>query len=495
LKQIFKSPCQLAPEKAKLEAELTMNFYYLISVIGSRVLNLLAVVLFSYFLSAKEFGQFTIVATNALLLHLIAFSWITSSLWRDASRAQREVVPSVIARSVKYGSVIVAPCLGAAPLAFFWLEPGGRYLIFILLLAPLILLIEMAAVGLNAQRAHQDYSLLGFFRGALALVLGAVFVLLGYGLIGALSGQLLGIALALAALRSVRAMPKGAWGMALNWNEIGPQIRFGLVSALALNLYMFGNSLCRNLIAFNLGEAEAGYFSLAADVFYAPVALFATSLSLSSIPDLYEAHGPQGGSDDLKNGKQQSADFITSNFAVTLPYAVGGAMTAPHVARLLLGSETAQFIAPIAGFAAIQGASFALFSTLTTLALTQGRIKLALLMSLSILGAIALALGFAAHQNSLFAYAQATTAATLLLTTGFLFFCQSIFAIKLPIGEIVKIVISSCMLLSAVWICMMLFSSRWSLFPAVLLGAAAFVGTALLLRSNVVRGLIRLKIN
>lgn len=472
-----------------------MNLYYLISVVGSRIFNLLTIVLLSYFLSAKSFGQYTIVATNAMLLHLFVSSWITNSLWRDASIASEQATSSIIARSIKYGFAVVAPLFAVVPLAFFWLATDVRYLVFILLIAPSILFIEIAAVGLNARREHRDYSLLNFFRGAFSLIVGMMLVLLGQGVTGALAGQIFGIALALLAIGSVRAMPKGALAIPLNWQEISPQIRFGLISALALNIYMLGNALSRNLIALNLGEAEAGYFSLAADMFYAPVALFATSLSLSSIPDLYETHGNKNSPDIFENGKTQSVHFIMSNFAVTLPYALGGAMTAPAVARLIVGSEMVKFVAPIAGYAAVQGACYALLSTLTTLALTQGRVRLALVMSLSLLGAIGFALGLAAHENSLVAYAQATTAASLLLTTGLLFLCQRAFAVKLPFFEIGRVIIASCVLYLVVWTCMLMIPASWSLYPAIVLGGAGFVGSALFLRSDVVRGLIRLKNN
>uniref|UniRef100_UPI00375231C3 oligosaccharide flippase family protein n=1 Tax=Undibacterium sp. TaxID=1914977 RepID=UPI00375231C3 len=124
-----------------------MNLYYLISVVGSRIFNLLTIVLLSYFLSAKSFGQYTIVATNAMLLHLFVSSWITNSLWRDASIASEQATSSIIARSIKYGFAVVAPLFAVVPLAFFWLATDVRYLVFILLIAPSILFIEIAAVG------------------------------------------------------------------------------------------------------------------------------------------------------------------------------------------------------------------------------------------------------------------------------------------------------------------------------------------------------------
>jgi O-antigen/teichoic acid export membrane protein len=472
-----------------------MNFYYLISVIGSRVSNLLTVVLLSYLLSGDDFGRYTIVVTNALLLHLVASSWITNSLWRDASIALDGDASSVIARSVKYGLITVAPMLAFVPLALLWLKPEGRYLIFVLLLAPLVLFVEMAAVGLNARRAHREYSVLNFLRGAISLLIGIILVLLGQGLIGALLGQVLGIMLALAALRGVRAMPRGGLFVGLNWHEISPQIRFGLISTLALNLYMLANALSRNVVAIDLGEAEAGYFSIAADMFYAPIALFATSLSLSSIPNLYSAHGNKGDLDFTKDGQQRSSWFVTANLAVAIPYALGGVLTAPAVARLILGSTMAQHVAPIAGYAAVQGASFAFLSTLTTLALTQGRINTALVMSFAALGAFALALVYASHQNSLIAYAQATTAAILLVSVGGLFCCRDAFAVELPLIELGKIVIASVILFGVVCFSLALIPNSFSLYISVFLGSCAFLGSASLLRSNIVRSLLRINNN
>lgn len=469
-----------------------MNLYYLLSVIGSRSLNLLTAVVLSYLLTSKEFGQFSLVLTNALLLHLIASSWITNTLWRDASKAKAAQFPAVVAHAIHYSAPLVVIALAAAPLSFLFLQPSAAYLAFILLLAPLILCVELASVVLNADRQHRDYSLLSLFRGIFTFAIGVGLVLLGYDLFGALAGQLIGILLALLLLGSVRAIPKHASSGGIGWRDAAPQIRFGIVSALALNLYMLGNALCRNVVALSLGEAAAGHLSLAADMFYAPVALFATSLSLSSIPDLYQAHGDHT-EQAVEEGRQQSAKFIVSNLAVALPYAVGGAVTASAIVRLVLSDSAAQFVAPIAGYAVVQGACFALFSTFTTLALTQGRIKLALALSLGALIAIATALLIASSHDSLLAYVRATTAVLLLLTICTLLLCRAAFGVRIQVGEIVRLVAATVVLFAAAWLSMMHLPPHWSLFPAILFGGGGFIVSALLMRSGIVSELIRLK--
>jgi O-antigen/teichoic acid export membrane protein len=467
-----------------------MNIFYLFSVISSRFVNLLTVVVLSYFLSAKAFGQYSLVTTNALFLHLIFTSWISSSIWRDVSNSGVGDGTKFVAAAVRYSLVAGAVYTVVLGVALFILRETDRYILMALVLAPLTLAIELSLVVLNSQKKAREYSFLSFLRGILCLMLSLGFMAVGWGLAGALAGQLLGIFVSLILIRSVRTMFFGDHSAPLIWSELTEKFKFGLISTVALNIYILANALVRNFIALKLGESEAGYFSLASDMFFAPIALFATSLSLSSIPTLYQTANTAS---EAKN--QHASDFLMTNLALALPYAGGGAILGPQLASLILHGSTATSVSLIAGYGAIQGAGFALLSVVTTLALTSGRLRTALGLSLTIIGLILASLFLATAIGTLENYAIAVTIVVVLICLASLTFVQSLLDVRLPKLELLKILISSSAMLAFLLISFQTQMGILRLMLTITAGCAIYLILSLALKTRSVGILLHLKAN
>jgi O-antigen/teichoic acid export membrane protein len=467
-----------------------MNIFYLFSVISSRFVNLLTVVVLSYFLSAKAFGQYSLVTTNALFLHLIFTSWITNSIWRDVSKSGVGNETKFVAAAIRY--TWVAGCAYAIflAIAFFALRKADQYILAILILAPLILAIELTLVILNSQKRAREYSLLSFLRGIICLALSLGFIAIGWGLAGALAGQLLGTFISLILFRPVRNMFGREHAAPMLWSEIDEKIRFGVVSTIALNIYMLANALVRNFIALKLGESEAGYFSLASDMFFAPIALFATSLSLSSIPVLYQTAGTTS---EAKT--QHASDFLMINLALALPYACGGAILGPQLARLILHESTATSVSTLAGYGAIQGAGFAFLTAVTTLALTSGRLRIALGLSLSIIGSILVSLFLAGAFGTLENYAIAVTIVVVLMSIASMIFVQNLLKVALPKLEILKIVISSFAMLAFLLISFQTQMGILRLVLTISAGCTIYLILTLTLKTRSIGALLQLQSN
>lgn len=277
----------------------------------------------------------------------------------------------------------------------------------------------------------------------------------------------------------------------VSWADTATQLKFGLISAFSLNLYLMGNALCRDLILLGLGEAEAGYFSLSADMFYAPIALFATALSLSSIPELYRS----AGNDAVPS---QAADFIAGVVAVSIPYAMAGVFLGPSVVNLFLGSDTSAHISQIAPHSIIHAACFCVLSTQTTIALTQGRLKVAVglpVATLALLASVLLGTSFILGPDgiSLLGYAKAVTITLLPVAIAVLLASRALFQVSIPWGECLRVFGASaamCLVLAALAKLPLPFAP----FPAIVLGGVTFVGAAWLLGSRVVRNLVRVSV-
>ena len=465
-----------------------MNIYYILSILVNRMFGVLTVVALSYLLVPNDFGIFVLVLTNALLVHIVCSSWISSSSLRDISSLTGADQDARISNAVGYAAILSLLPISAALILFLTGVEKLYYISMTLILAVTILFYELVLVINNARGRSRNYGVITFARSFLTFGLSLSLTLMGFGLWGAIWGQIAGTALTVLAGPSSWTIWRNVRLRQISWRDVPPQLRFGLVSAFAFNLYLMGTALCRNFVVVWLGEAEAGYFSLSADIFYAPIALFATGLSLSNVPDLYRLASSG-------EGRSQSSDFVAGVLAVAIPYALAGIFVGPAIPPVFLGSDVSGHISEIAPHSIIQAACFCVLSTQTTIALTQGRMKIAAglpIVTLAVLAGILVGTSFLLGPDgvSLLRYAEAVTFGTLAVAIGVLLVSSPLLQVPILWGECLRI-LGASLAMSLVLAGLDRYPLPFAPLPAILLGGATFVGAAWLLGSRTVRNLMR----
>jgi O-antigen/teichoic acid export membrane protein len=468
-----------------------MNAYYVVALVIGRFFGVLTVIALSYILSSRDFGIFVLVITNALLMHILVSSWISNSSWKDVSSLSGKDREIRISNSLGYAALLSLFPLSAAAILLAIDIDKFQYVALTFILAVVTLFYELVLVINNARGLSRDYSVITFSRGVLTSGLSVSVAYWGLGAWGAVWGQIAGTVLTIVCRRSFWSLWSHIELRDISRTEIGAQLKFGLISAFALNLYLMGGALCRNFVLLWLNEAQAGYFSLSADIFYAPIALLATALSLSAIPDLYRSAGNE-------TGASHASDFLAAVLAVSLPYALAGVFLGPSIASLFLHPNMSGHVSQIAAHSIIQAACFCVLSTQTTIALTQGRLKIAIglpLMTLALLASALLATSFifAPGDDTLLRYAEAVTFALLAVTMLVLLLSRPLLHVSILWGEILRVAGASmamCLVLAAL--------AQWPLpfapLPAIALGGVTFVGSAWLLGSRIVRNLVRVSV-
>jgi O-antigen/teichoic acid export membrane protein len=473
-----------------MTAGSTMNAYYVLALVAGRVFTVLTVVALSYILNSHDFGIFVIIATNALLIHILAFSWISNSSWKDVSSLSGADQKARISNSLEYAALLsLFPLLAAA--ALLAVDFGKfQYVALTLIVAVVTLFYELLLVISNARGRSRDYSFIALSRGLLSSALAVSLALAGFGVWGAVGGQIAGTVLTIICRKSFWEMWSRMEPRRVSRYELGAQLKFGLISAFALNLYLMGSALCRNFILIWLGEAEAGYFGLSADLFYAPIALLATALSLSSIPQLYRSAGKE-------SGASHASDFLAGVLAVSIPYALAGPFVGPALADLFLRPAMSEPVSQIAAYSIIQAACFCVLSTQTTIALTQGRLKIAIGVPVATLALLASALWgtslLSGGSASLVDYAGAVTVGLAAMTMLVLLASRPLLQVSILWGEGLRIVIAA-MAMALVLASLAIWPLPFAPFPAIALGGATFVGAAWLLGSRIVRSLLRVSV-
>jgi O-antigen/teichoic acid export membrane protein len=463
-----------------------MNIFYILAVLIGRLSSLISVVFFSYVLSAHDFGTYSAMFTNAMLFYLLVGAWIPNAAWKDISQVSGAERPQALARirTLVMRTASALPLLSLAVIFVVPLNPTGLQIGATALWSAAILIFDTVLVEKNAGGDSRQYATLTLARAVLGLILPALLIWYFQSFWGAVLGQIGAVVFSLATSRSTF----------VTWTKIDRSgsaslpffepLKFGLISVFALNLYMIANAVSRNIILIDLGPATAGYFSLAGDMFYAPVALFAMSISLSKIPELYRSAAISQDGATASN-----TNFLMSNIAVIMPYMVGGVFVSAGIAHATLSADVAQQVATIAPLSVIQGGCLTLLATQTTIALTSGRVARAVGISGVAIALIAIAQLMVLDQDSLYTHAQIVAGVLAVVTVASILASKPLVGVNLPWQEVSKVILA-CAGMGAMLAALSMMHMPLSPFPEIFIGGASFLALAWLTSCNSVLALI-----
>jgi O-antigen/teichoic acid export membrane protein len=465
-----------------------MNLYYILAVLIGRISSLISVVLFSYVLSAHDFGTYSAIFTNAMLAYLLLGAWIPNAAWKEISQVSAVDRPQALTR-IRTFVIWTAVLLPALSLPAFLVVPfssTGLQIGATALWSVTILIFDTVLVEKNAGGQSRQYATLTLVRAVLGLALPALMIWYFRSFWGAVIGQILAAAMSLVTSRSTFATWIRIDRPTSSSMPFFQPLKFGLISVFALNLYMIANAVSRNIILVDLGAAVAGYFSLAGDMFYAPVALFAMSISLSKIPELYRS-----AADTPDGAVEANTNFLLSNIAVIFPYMVGGVFVSAGIATATLSADVARQVAAIAPFSVVQGGCLTLLATQTTIALTSGRVARALWMSGTIIVLVAAVQLMIVAHSSLYTHSLAMAAVLAAVTLASILLTKPILGLCLPLPELAKIAFA-CIGVASILSALTFVHVPLSPFPQIIAGALTFMALAYAASCRSVLALVRI---
>jgi O-antigen/teichoic acid export membrane protein len=365
-----------------------MTLVYFIALLGSRVLSFVAAILFARLMPASDFGDYVLANNNTLLWSMLSSYWLTTSAFRFmAMKSGREAatVLSTLLVGLTYSliaaGVLAAVCIGAS------ISPLRPSLIpTSLLMLVLIMATDVTGACFTASQSAGAYLSFNLRRAIVGFLASLVLILGGFGVVGAMLGQIVGCAAGLSQ-RSVVALWRPArWGDA-DRALLRRVFIYGSIGSLAFSFYMMIHVINRDFVALHLGSASTGRFALVFDTFYAPIGLICSAMSLGRMASMHA-----GAQASHASGLQQIGAYLERSLLFALPYAVGGWMLAPRLAALAFGKEIGDEVETYASLAAVHGAVMTLISAmlLGVLVLDRGRpLVLALVVTLgSNLGAL-----------------------------------------------------------------------------------------------------------
>jgi O-antigen/teichoic acid export membrane protein len=312
----------------------------MIASVVAAVFGFLSTATFTRLLSPDDYGVYIIGVGIAGFVSAILFTWVRFSVMRLQSEGgERDFRGTALAA---YGmSVASAPLLllVVSPLAHRnWQEVGCA-----IVLALGIGLVEM---GQEIMRAR--FQVRAFVNGAVlrtlvsfALCLAAI--KLGWGGFGLLAGT--AIAYFVTAAFNARTIWQAPLAKA-NLGELRLFFRLGFVFTITAFVYTFQCSMDRLFLAWHSGEAFSGLYGASADLTRQIIQMPAGSLAAAAFPIAVSSLAQYG----VAKAQAQLERFGEILLAVSVPAAIGLALTIPYLAAFLLGPafrDTAALIVPM----------------------------------------------------------------------------------------------------------------------------------------------------
>lgn len=450
-----------------------MRPLYLISVVGTRLITVLSTLSISYLLSPEEFGYYTLIVTNALLVQMLFGAWLTSIANRVL--ATDHMLDRDAMSAIASGFVLVAAAVVCAFLAYSLATSAhGFRLALVATLAFMLIFYDTTLAIQNAAGNERAYARLAMSRNCLAFVLSIAFILAGAGFPGAIAGQILGTVIPVVATPSIIRLWVAVRPSFAALATLRRHLALGISGAAALGIYIVVNAPSRNIMEHTVGAANVGIWALCSDLFYGPLAVVANAYGLSQVRLLYLA----AQAEDEITLSRRACGLVEFTLAVAVPYAVGGAFFAPRIVELVFPAAQAAS-ATVVVPAVLQGAALLVLYSLASVALARRRFSLILVMVSTTAGAATLA---AWSGGSLERIAWASSLTSIGSVGFWLAWNATLGYVRLRMPELCKLLGASIALAGVAVLAdrLLAFSGGWMI--ALLLAAGAFAIAALLLR-------------
>jgi O-antigen/teichoic acid export membrane protein len=452
-----------------------MQTLYLVAVLGTRFIGVISILILSHIMATEAFGRFALINTNALLVQMLAGSWLISitnrSLVTDASVVDREMLSTIL--SVVLVLLTSITCGAVAYTA--WRPEVGTYAFATAGLAITFIICDATLAVKNALGREADYATFAVLRNILTLIISVGLVWVGWGALGPVAGILLGAVIAFLLLPETRRVWMKARPGWAAFKRIRPHLSWGMSGGLILGIYILVTAPSRNIIADNFGVSAVGVWTLSADLFFGPLVVIGNAYALSQMRLIYLAASK---SDEVALD-ERARDLMEFTLALALPYLIGGWLFADKALTLLLSEAQSDLASGIAIAAAVQGPALLVLYSLSSVVLARHRFKLVVAQVFTVMVLTALsALAGVDFEGA----ARLSSIAAVATTLSWLIWCVAAGLVRVRGREIVKLILSSVAFLVVSLACLSLFQLTGGWIIAAVLGALTFSALAIRLR-------------
>src|SRR6185312_6699942 len=313
---------------------------YMIASVVAAAFGFISSATFTRLLTPGDYGVYVIGVGIAGFVSSILFTWLRFSVMRLQSEGGgRDLRATAFAG---YGMSLAAAPLLLLVIPYLahrgWQEVGCA-----ILLALGIGLVELGQEVMRARFEVREFVTGAVLRTIASFGLCLAAIKFGWGGIGLLVGTAIGYYVS--AAFSARTIWRAPLARA-NAGELRLFVRLGFVFTITAFVYTFQCSMDRLFLAWHSGEAFSGLYGASADLTRQIIQMPAGSIAAAAFPIAVSSLVQHGAA----RAREQLQRFGAVLLAVSVPAAIGLALTIPYLAAFLLGPafrDTAARIVPM----------------------------------------------------------------------------------------------------------------------------------------------------
>lgn len=307
---------------------------YLIAKVVPAILTLVALSLYTRYLSPEEYGQYSLVMLVANVFMISLFQWLILGVGRylpeclsenDRAELLGTVGVSVLVMSV---IIILVSLIASLILSDFFEIPF--YMVG--LACAVLALSELSLKVLNADLQPSLYGKLLLLRSSVSLAFGWAFSYLGYGAVGVISGFILGGFLAFFVFGNF-------WGKLsvsqFKFFYLKKLFGYGMPLTFAYLLVFIIDVSDRFFIKYYLGVGAVGKYSASYDFTQYAIGSIAAVVHLAAFPLIINKL--------IQNGYEEARQQLQLTFSILisliLPLVVGLAVCSDEIGKVFFGKQ------------------------------------------------------------------------------------------------------------------------------------------------------------
>lgn len=331
------------------------------------MLALITVLGLSYIMTPNDFGEYSLIVANSLLIQLFLGSWITSSANKFISRSSlldtHEAFSIILfALMLSFTSLLICSVI-----LLVYFQNLSTLIISIFVFSCSIIVYDVALSVLNSTEQAKEYAKLSISRAVLSTLAPVSFALAGGTAWAVAFAAAIATLVSLIFSEPLRALCCQISRPSNLLAQIKLYVGSGVAGAIVLGIYILLNSPLRNLVAIYEGADSAGHWALTSDIFYGPLAIAGSVATLSANRQLHRWNDSASTGDKF----DPSTWYINMLILVALPYAAGGSLLGPNLANLIFSKEVASQAAPLVSQFCIQNSAILVIYGLCHVAFTK----------------------------------------------------------------------------------------------------------------------------
>ncbi|MDP8205424.1 MAG: oligosaccharide flippase family protein [Candidatus Electryonea clarkiae] len=307
---------------------------YLGARIIPAIVSIVSLAVFTRIMLPEEYGIFVLLIGAADLMDAFLVQWLYLSLMRYAAEYESKTNVFYSTIFATYLTALIAALIATALGCAFYYETVPLPLFFIGFL-------YFAANGwfeLNLQRVRAAllpfrFGLLDILRAVFSFLFAIVFVKLGWGAAGLLTGYMLGRILPTLLLNY--RLWRGSNPLRYNRELIIKLYRFGLPLGIGIALAFVINASGKLMLGLLSGPEAAGLFGAGYDLVYRALVALMAVINLAGYPLIVKALESEG----IEKAKSQLHEYFIVIFGISLATTLTFVLLPTEFANLMLGES------------------------------------------------------------------------------------------------------------------------------------------------------------